>query len=448
MTDTFTPTDVGTSEEVWAQPIDRLPHLSVPSAGDVLVVVAAHPDDESLGAGGLIAAAAAAGAEVRLIIATDGEASHPHSPTHSSAQLAGLRRAEVRAAAAVLAASLDPVFLGLPDSSLADDPSALAERVAPHLVDATVVVSTWTADRHPDHEACGAAVAGLLAGRSGVTHWQYPIWAWHWGTPRDLPWERMARIELDDAAQAAKRAAIEAHVSQHSALSDAPGDEAIVPPHVVAHFDRGAETFVVSDATPAASARYFDELYAAADDPWGLADRFYERRKRSIVLASLPRERFTRAFEPGCATGELTALLAQRCAELVAWDGAASAVAHMRSRFATQSGVFIEQCRIPDEWPSGRFDLIMLSEVGYYCTNLGALVDRLDDSLGADGVLVACHWRRPAPDHPHTADAVHQALDRGLTRMHRTAQHAEADFLLDVWSADGRSVAETGGIVS
>jgi LmbE family N-acetylglucosaminyl deacetylase/SAM-dependent methyltransferase len=448
MTDTFTPADLGTSEDVWTQPIERLPHLTVPSAGDVMVVVAAHPDDESLGAGGLIAAAAAAGAQVRLVVATDGEASHPHSPTHSPAQLARIRRAELRAAAAALTPNLDPILLGLPDSSLADDRSALAERLAPHLVDATVVVSTWTGDRHPDHEACGAAVAGLLAGRSGVTHWQYPIWAWHWGTPRELPWERMARIALDDVAQAAKRAAIDAHVSQHSALSDASGDEAIVAPHVLAHFDRDAETFVMSEATPAASAEYFDELYAAADDPWGLADRFYERRKRSIVLASLPRERFTRAFEPGCATGELTALLAQRCEEIITWDGAAAAVAHMRSRFAADDGVVVEQGRIPGEWPLGRFDLIVLSEVGYYCTDLDALVDRLDDSLGTDGVLVACHWRRPAPDHPHTAEAVHQALDGGLARMHRIAQHDEADFLLDVWSTDARSVAETGGIVN
>jgi LmbE family N-acetylglucosaminyl deacetylase len=413
-----------------------------------VVVVAAHPDDESLGAGGLLAAAAAAGAEVRLVIATDGEASHPHSPTHSPAQLAGIRRAELRAAAAALAPALDPIFLGLPDSSLADDRALLAERLAPHLVEATVVVSTWTGDRHPDHEACGAAVGDLLAGRPEVTHWQYPIWAWHWGTPRDLPWDRMARIELDDVARAAKRAAIKAHVSQHSALSDAPGDEAIVPPHVVAHFDRDAEAFVVSDATPAASAEYFDELYSATDDPWGLADRFYEQRKRSILMATLPRERFIRAFEPGCATGELTALLAARCAEVVAWDGATSAVEHMRSRFATQTGVLVEQHRIPDEWPRGRFDLIMLSEVGYYCTDLDALVDRLGRSLGANGVLVACHWRRPAPDHPHTAQAVHKALDRGLARMHRIAHHTEADFLLDVWSADGRSVAETEGIVS
>ncbi|HZZ98077.1 MAG TPA: PIG-L family deacetylase [Jatrophihabitantaceae bacterium] len=448
MTDTFSPAEAGTSEDAWTEQLDQLPHLPLPCAGDVVVVVAAHPDDESLGAGGLITAAAAAGARLRLIVATDGEASHPRSPTHSPVQLAGIRRAELRRAAAALGPTLEPIFLGLPDSSLTDDHTRLVDRLAPHLVDATVVVSPWTGDRHPDHEACATAVAAVLAGRSGLAHWQYPIWAWHWGTHSDLPWSRMARVRLDETALAAKRAAIAAHVSQHCALSDAPGDEAIVPPHVVAHFERDTEAFVVSGAEPAASAGYFDDLYATADDPWGLADRFYEQRKRSILMASMPRELFGRAFEPGCATGELTALLAQRCAHVVAWDGAASAVAHTRGRFESNDRIRVEQRRIPDEWPPGSFDLVVLSEVGYYCTDLAALVDRLDQALDADAVLVACHWRRPAPDHPHTAEAVHEALDRGLPRMLRIAQHVEADFVLDVWSADGRSVAETEGIVS
>ena len=89
----------------------------------------------------------------------------------------------------------------------------------------------------------------------------------------------------------------------------------------------------------------------------------------------------------------------------------------------------------------------MLSEVGYYCTDLDSLVNRLDGALDVNGVVVACHWRRPAPDHPHTAEEVHAALAQGLGRLHHIAQHAEADFLLDVWSADRRSVAQAEGII-
>ena len=84
----------------------------------------------------------------------------------------------------------------------------------------------------------------------------------------------------------------------------------------------------------------------------------------------------------------------------------------------------------------------MLSEVGYYARDPGLLADRAWGSLSADGVLVACHWRHPAPDHPHDAETVHRALSRPGRQI---VSHVEDDFLLDVWTTTGRSVAvETG----
>ena len=65
---------------------------------------------------------------------------------------------------------------------------------------------------------------------------------------------------------------------------------------------------------------YFDELYQHSDDPWHLREGWYERRKRSLTLALLPRPRYRNAFEPGCANGELTAELAARCEMLLAAD--------------------------------------------------------------------------------------------------------------------------------
>lgn len=66
------------------------------------VVVAPHPDDEVLGAVGIMALLAAAGVSVRVVAVSDGEASHPHSPTITPAQLAGIRRAEQHLALARL----------------------------------------------------------------------------------------------------------------------------------------------------------------------------------------------------------------------------------------------------------------------------------------------------------------------------------------------------------
>jgi SAM-dependent methyltransferase len=186
-------------------------------------------------------------------------------------------------------------------------------------------------------------------------------------------------------------------------------------------------------------------LYAAAEDPWGLADRFYERRKRDLLMACLPRATFRRAFEPGCAIGLLTERLAQRCDELLACDTAARAVDATRARLAGSSNVAVSQRTIPEEWPDGSFDLIVLSEVAYYCDDIDALVSRVHASLAADGVAVACHWRHAATEHPRTAAEVHEALGRALTNL---AHHVEDDFVLDVWSASGESVAKADGIVA
>ena len=134
----------------------------------------------------------------------------------------------------------------------------------------------------------------------------------------------------------------------------------------------------------------------------------------------------------------------QRCDRVVAWDGSARAVTLARTRLAEVGNVTVDQGRIPTEWPDGPFDLLMVSEVGYYCRDLDLLARRVLDSLSGDGVLLACHWRHPAPDHPHRAESVHAALGAGL---HRLAGHVEDDFLLDVWGRDPRSVARREGIL-
>jgi LmbE family N-acetylglucosaminyl deacetylase len=441
MTVSFDHRTAGSAETSWTARLVDLPRLQLRPGANVLVV-AAHPDDETLGAGGLIARAAATGCQVSIVIATDGEASHPDSPSHTPAQLAGIRRAEVHAAVRALHADARVRLLHLPDGAVADHRELLADALADDLSRADLVVSPWCGDGHPDHQACAEVVTRLLAAHPQLPHWQYPIWFWHWADP-DAALPHLARLDLDQFALAAKLRALNCHRSQHRPLSDAAGDEAILPPQVVARFRRDFECFVVTAA--ASEQGYFDELYARSPDPWGLDERFYEQRKRDLVVASLPRSTFRRAFEPGCATGALTQRLAARCAELVAWDGAASALAAARSRLATRPGVHFGQRRIPHDWPDGRFDLIVLSEVGYYCADLDLLAARIDASLDADGVLLACHWRRAAPDHPHSAEDVHAAI--GL-RLHRVVRHDEDDFLLDVWTRSGHSVAVETGIVA
>ncbi|MEP7179026.1 MAG: bifunctional PIG-L family deacetylase/class I SAM-dependent methyltransferase [Pseudonocardiales bacterium] len=437
----------GTPEQAWvlSKRLSGCRVVDVPSGVTRLVVVAAHPDDETLGAGGLIAMASRSGLPVEVIIATDGEASHPNSQTHSPAVLAKIRRVEAEAARIALAPIATVTFLGLPDGGLEARRAEIVDVLKLSLDASTLLVTPWSGDRHPDHEACAVA-AGVAAAQRGCPHWQYPIWAWHWADPAsaDLPWGELRRVDLDPESAEAKREAVAAYVSQHEALSDLPGDEAILSPRVTSHFTREFETFIVPSA-PASNPEYFEALYARSDDPWGLRDRYYEQRKRDLVCAVLPRDRFRRAFEPGCATGLLTARLARRCDDVLACDVVDRAVALARQRLAAWPNVRVELRRIPENWPAGPFDLLVLSEVGYYCPDLAVLSGRIRAGLAGDGVVVACHWRHHAPDHPHSADEVHRALGAGLRKI---VGHVEEDFLLDVWTRSGESVARRGGIVT
>ncbi|MBV9442691.1 MAG: methyltransferase domain-containing protein [Acidobacteriaceae bacterium] len=198
-------------------------------------------------------------------------------------------------------------------------------------------------------------------------------------------------------------------------------------------------------------AGYFDAMYQAASDPWGFEDRWYEQRKYAISLAQLPSARYRRAFEAGCSIGVLTALLAARCDALLACDVAAAAVRAAAGRAAGLAHVRVEQRDIARQWPSGRFDLIVFSEILYYFghRDLGEVLDRATAALEPDGTLLAVHWRHPVAEYPRTGDDVHGALAArpGLACLVR---HAEPDFLAEIYiRTEGTpvSVAQATGLV-
>jgi SAM-dependent methyltransferase len=197
-------------------------------------------------------------------------------------------------------------------------------------------------------------------------------------------------------------------------------------------------------------AAYFDQMYAATDDPWGLATRWYEARKYALSLALLPERHYREAFEPGCSVGVLTAMLAARCGQVLAWDASATAVRAASARTAALPNVCVRRGTIPVDWPSGQFDLIVFSEVLYYFA--GAALDRLLDrgvaSLQPGGTLLAVHWRHPVADYPRSGDDVHRVLAARRDLALR-AGHTEADFHAGVYQRAGRplvSVAEAEGL--
>lgn len=190
----------------------------------------------------------------------------------------------------------------------------------------------------------------------------------------------------------------------------------------------------------------FDALFRDSDDPWQFKTRWYEERKRALTLACLPDRRYTSAYEPGCANGELSAGLALRCDQLLVSDVSPRALALARERLAAWPHVQAVLAHLPRDWPDGSFDLIVISELGYFLDAQGvdALGDHARRSLRPGGAVLACHWRRPIQGGSLDGDAVHTRL--GLRLDHPVLTEVrEADFLLHVWSDDGRSVAQREG---
>jgi SAM-dependent methyltransferase len=196
---------------------------------------------------------------------------------------------------------------------------------------------------------------------------------------------------------------------------------------------------------------YFDTMYAASPDPWGFQDRWYEQRKHALSVAMLPRQRYAGAFEPGCSIGVLTELLARRCDHLLSCDLAGAAVRAAAERTRGLPNVQVERRSIPDDWPPGEFDLIVLSELLYYFG--GADLDRvLDLAVKATrdgGTLLAVHWLHPVADYPRGGEEVHRRLAAraGIARL---AQHRERDFLAEVYirtAGEPVSVAQATGLV-
>ncbi|WGF89928.1 PIG-L deacetylase family protein [Marinivivus vitaminiproducens] len=198
--------------------------LNTLTGGRPLLVVAPHPDDESLGCGGLIAAAHAAGQRVHVLVVSDGCGSHPGSRAYPPDRLRALREQEAIAAVAELGLAADNVsFLGLPDQRVPtsgpvfEDAIAAVVRLA-HAIDAGAVAVTWHEDPHCDHRASYAIAHMACSQMPRVRLWAYPVWAWRL-PPGDTLLGRPRGVRLDIVPYlAAKRAAIRAHRSQTTDL--------------------------------------------------------------------------------------------------------------------------------------------------------------------------------------------------------------------------------------
>lgn len=318
-----------------------------------LVVVAAHPGDDSLAAHGPIAAASAAGLSVYVVLLTAGDCgASTEAPVISdraaelaTPEVAKQRLVEAQESLRQLAPEAPLVFLGAPGGGVCDVEGEVTASLVDLIGDGrrTLLVAPGGPCGNPDHGSVGRA-AGAAARRTG------------------------ARF---------------AHT--------APGGALVVVDHEA-----------VDDT--------LDELHRATPDPWGVDERWYEHRKRQLTLAALPRTRFRRALEVGCSRGALAEDLAARCEEIVAVDQSAVAVHAARKRLARVDGASVAEMDVPGQWPTGRFDLVVVSEVGYFLSpnDLDLLIERIAGSLEDDGIVLLCHWRHPVAGWVLDGPGVHE----------------------------------------
>lgn len=449
-----TPESQWCAAPAWAQ-VELLDLSAVAERWGRVVVASAHPDDETLGAGALIADLAERGAHVTVVVATAGERSHDVADEAARSRLADRRRREVERAVSMLAPRAHVEHWHYADTQLASSVEALATALGEHLQDDALLLAPWVRDGHGDHDALGRA-AQQAARSTGATVAHYPVWMWHWSTPGELAWSELVAAEASCTALHRKRAALQCFTSQITAwgepgVHDQQEPAAVLDEQTMARGRRLVEAlFDPAGALPRLPAAIlpqrnerrsavFDDMYRDGPDAWDVRDSFYEARRRSLVLAMLGRSRYDRALEVGCADGHLTTDLTARVAELHALDVSSVAVDHAR---AAAPAAHISVGAAPAAMPPGPFDLVVLSEVGYFLSPVEWLLtlQRAQAALSAGGELVLCHWQHPTEGVPLDGPLVHQQARDALGGPPQR-QYTDADLRIDVWT-DASSVAE------
>lgn len=181
------------------------------------------------------------------------------------------------------------------------------------------------------------------------------------------------------------------------------------------------------------AADYFEQLYRADPDPWRFRTSDYERDKYAATLDGLTRPRYRAALEVGCSIGVFTAQLARRCDGLLAIDGSATAAAAATEACAGLPHVRVAVRVVPDGFPDGRFDLIVLSEVLYYlhAADLARVAERCRAALAPGGDLLLCHWLGET-DYPLTGrEATERFVAATLTPPLRHSTLHDGEYRLD-----------------
>jgi LmbE family N-acetylglucosaminyl deacetylase len=222
-----------TPEADWLPALLDLADWELPLVPTLILVP--HPDDETLGAGGLIAKLRSQGVPVIIVAITDGE--NAYADTENLRDIRVPEQTEALQRLGVLAPMVHRFHF--PDRDVAEHEDRLVDLILPLIAPGMHIVAPWQRDFHPDHEAAGRA-AERVAQLMGLPVTYYLFWTWHRGTPSILDGLAAMRLQLSAAELESKLYALQAHGSQFEHADDQP----ILSPELLAPAHRAFEVYI------------------------------------------------------------------------------------------------------------------------------------------------------------------------------------------------------------
>ncbi|MEH6408219.1 MAG: bifunctional PIG-L family deacetylase/class I SAM-dependent methyltransferase [Leeuwenhoekiella sp.] len=413
------------------------------------LIVAPHPDDESLGCGGMIKLLRDQNVPVLVVFMTSGSASH-HSKEFPQERLAQIREQEARNACEELGVANDAIFfLKQQDSQVPNIDEEKVRELGNQILEIfktnnlKTIFLPWRRDPHGDHIATFNIVARAIE-TSGLELQvvEYPIWLWKNGKITDWPInENVHPFRLDISnVKDVKSKAVFAHKTQTTRIIADDPEGFILTENLLAPFMGDYEYYFFSKDQNAATLdkRYFDKLYTDNKDPWNFETSDYEKEKYEQTISALSDRKYKSAFEIGCSIGVLTQMLAGKCDKLLAVDISLLPIEKAKERCIGLNNVSFKAMDISEQFPDSSFDLILLSEVGYYLnkSTLNNLFSKIDQHLEDGGDFLMVHWTSYVGEYPLAGREVNllfQSFNEKDLKFTMVKKHIHESYELFLW---------------
>ncbi|APU67579.1 bifunctional PIG-L family deacetylase/class I SAM-dependent methyltransferase [Christiangramia flava] len=392
------------------------------------VIFSPHPDDESLGCGGLIKSLTNSHSDVYVIFVTNGEKSHTNSRIYPPDILGMLRQQEAMDACKILGVKNSNVyFLNCGDGNIKNSynqfkrNAKLFNKIFSSKNIKTVLMP-WRRDHHIDHIATNELVRKILP--EHIQTIEYPIWLWNKGIDSDWPETDEIlpyKLNIEDVFSYKKRAIFQ-HRSQTTNLIKDDHNGFRLTSKLLKPFMGNYEYYFFPKLEkPNVPEEYFDKIYDQTDDPWNFETSTYEKDKYEQTIKSLPNNYYNNALEIGCSNGVLTKLISTKCKKLLAFDHNQKVLNAAKSRCKELKNINFTIGDLKSYFPDGQYDLIIFSEVGYYFNKetLLKILSKIDRSLVIKGHFVMVHWTPYVASYSLTGREVHMIFDENFSTNYR-----------------------------